>query len=270
MPNLPTLALARWIVKAYNLDDFNLFIIHGTPRIGKSAYGIKAMGQVIDYFWGEDIFEIKGSTADTIRAPYCQKYLGWDPNDCVDIWLDIIGRIPGFIWDDAGYWLFSLNWTDPLLISIQKYMNVIGTDMNNLMLTTPDPEWILSKIATMPGTMRIKIIKRDGGRGDSDSRVFSRRALGYVPWKYPDLKGGGVNKKIEDDFSCKLPEPFYSKWYKPTRERYAQVAKLEMKKELVRQRLRAIERDKPKKRRGRPPKKTDVTPEMVIKAQTRS
>lgn len=267
MPNLPTLALARWIIKAFRLDDFNLFIIHGTPRIGKSAYGIKAMGQVIDYLWGEDIFTIKGSTAASIRAPFCQQYLGWDPNDCVDIWLDIENRIPGFIWDDAGYWLFSLNWTDRLLISIQKYMNVIGTDMNNLMLTTPDPEWILSKIATMPGTMRIKIIKRDGGRGDSDSRVFSRRALGYVPWKYPDLKGGGVNKKIEDDFSCKLPEPFYSKWYKPTRETYAKVAKLEMKRELRRRRLEALERDKPKKRRGRPPK---VTPEMVINAQTDS
>ena len=254
MPNLPSLALARWIVKAYNLDDFNLFIIHGTPRIGKSAYSIKAMGQVLDYFWGEDIFKITGSTADSIRAPNCQKYLGWDPNDNVDNWLNIMNRIPGYIWDDAGYWLFSLNWTDPLLISITKYMNVVGTDINSLMLTSPDPEWILSKIATMPGTMRIKIIKRDGGQGDSDSRVFSRRALGYVPWKYPDLKGGGVNKKLQDDFSCKLPEPFYSKWYKPTREHYAKAAKLEMRAELIR-RAQARETGKGNKKRGRPPKK---------------
>lgn len=266
MPNLPTLALARWIVKAFRLDDFNLFIIHGTPRIGKSAYAVKAMGQVIDYLWGEDIYKITGSTGFR-RAPLCEKYLGWDPNIIVDIWLDIKERIPQFTWDDAGYWLFSLNWTDPLLISVQKYMNVVGTDINNLMMTTPDPEWILSKIASMPGTMRIKIIKRDGGRGDSDSRVFSRRALGYVPWKYPDLKGGGVNKKIEDDFSCKLPDEFY-KWYKPTREFYAQAAKLEMKEELRRRRLRNIEAAKGKKKRGRPRKYTEVTPDMVVKAQT--
>lgn len=266
MPNLPTLALARWIVKAFNLDDFNLFLIHGTPRIGKSAYAIKAMGQVIDYFWGEDIFKISGSSG-FYRAPYCQKYLGWDPNECVDRWLEIGEdvRIPHYTWDDAGYWLFSLNWTDPLLISVQRYMNVVGTDINNLMLTTPDPTWILSKIATMPGTMRIKIIKRRGGREDYDSNVFSRRALGYVPWKYPDLKGGGVNKKIEDDFSCKLPEPFYSKWYKPTRAHYATAAKLEMKAELKRRREKRLAELKGKKRgRGRPrkyaePPKTDKT-----------
>ena len=255
LPNECSLATGRWIVAAYLKDDFNLFIIHGTPRIGKSTYGIKCMGQAVDYLWGEDIFTIKGSTADSIRAPICQKYMGWDPNDNVETWLNIDERIACYQWDDAGYWLFSLNWTDPLLISIQKYFNVIGTDINSMMMTTPAPEWILSKIATMPGTMRIKITKRDGGRSDADSKLYSRRAVGYIPWKYPDLKGGGVNKKIHDEFSCKLPEPFYSKWYKPTREYYAKAAKLEMLEELRRKRLAALEAAKGKKKRGRPPKK---------------
>lgn len=255
MPKRPSLALARWIVDAYRYDDFHLFILHGTPRIGKSSYGIKVMGQVVDYFFGEDIYKVTGSTGFR-RAPICEKYMGWEPSEVVDNWLDIPDgtRIPMYQWDDAGYWLFSLNWTDPLLIAVQQYMNVVGTDMNSMMLTTPDPEWILSKIATMPGTMRIKIIKRDGGGSDADSRLYSRRALGYVPWKYPDLKGGGVNKKLEDDFSCKLPDEFY-KWYKPTREHYAKMAKLAMRDELKRRRVKALERAKGGKKRGRPPKK---------------
>jgi hypothetical protein len=184
--------------------------------------------------------------------------MGWDPVEVVDSWLDIPEgtRIPMYQWDDAGYWLFSLNWTDPLLISVQQYMNVVGTDMNTMILTSPDPQWILSKIATMPGTMRVKIIKRDGGGSDADSRLYSRRALGYVPWKYPDLKGGGVNKKLVDDFSCKLPDEFY-KWYKPTREHYAKRAKLAMREELKRRAVKASERAKGKKKRGRPPKKKD-------------
>ena len=259
MPNECSLALGRWICDAFKYDDFHLFILHGTPRIGKSAYGIKVMGQVVDYFWGEDIFKLAGSTAASIRAPICQKYMGWDPTEVVDNWLDIPEgtRIPMYQWDDAGYWLFSLNWTDPLLISIQQYMNVVGTDMNSMMLTTPDPTWILSKIAKMPGTTRIKIIKRDGGGSDRDSKLYSRRALGYIPWIYPDLKGGGVNKRLEDDFSCKLPEPFYSKWYKPTREHYAKRAKLAMKEELRRRAVKALLAAKGKKRLGRPPKKED-------------
>jgi hypothetical protein len=252
MANLPTLALGRWIEKAFRIDDFNLFILHGKPRIGKSAYAIKSMGQAIDYLYGEDIFKITGSTGFR-RAPICQKYMGWSPTENVDIWWEIVKRICGFIWDDAGYWLFSLNWNDPLLIGVQKYMNVIGTDMNNLLLTTPDPEWILSKMATMPGTMRIKITKRDGGRGDSDSRLYSRRAIGYVPWKYPDLKGGGVNKKLEDDFSCKLPDEFY-KWYKPTREEYARQAKVFLREELKRRALKSFEKAQKKRGPGRPRK----------------
>lgn len=251
MPNLPSFALARKIVRAFRVDDFMLLIIYGTPRIGKSAYGIKVMGQVIDYLWGEDIYKLSGNGSH-VRAPICQKYMGWDPEDNVNNWFEIIKRIPGYIWDDAGYWLFSLNWTDPLLISVQQYMNVVGTDMNSLMLTTPDPEWILSKIATMPGTIRIKITKRDGGQGDNDSRIYSRRAVGYVPYKYPDLKKGGVNKILTDEFSCKLPDPFYSKWYKPTREYYAKAAKLAMRAELKRR--NEARQKKGKRGRGRPRK----------------
>ena len=246
MPELPTLALARKICRNYIRDDFNLVIIYGPPRIGKSAYAIKVMGQVLTYLTGEDIYEPR----------ICQKYLGWDPHENVDRWLDIYKRIPVYTWDDAGYWLFSLNWTDPLLIAVQQYMNVVGTDMNTLILTTPDPTWILSKIANMPGTIKLNIIKRQGGIADSDSLLFSRRAVGYKLWKYPDGKGGGVNKIMEDEFSCKLPDPFYSEWYKPTREAYAHAAKVAMKKELTRRssaQRRKEARDK--KKGGRPPKK---------------
>ena len=150
MPELPTLALARKICRNYIRDDFNLVIIYGPPRIGKSAYAIKVMGQVLTYLTGENIYEPRT----------CQKYLGWDPRENVNRWLELYKRIPVYTWDDAGYWLFSLNWTDPLLIAVQQYMNVVGTDMNTLILTTPDPTWILSKIANMPGTIKLNIIKR--------------------------------------------------------------------------------------------------------------
>ena len=223
-------------------DDFNLVIICGPPRIGKSAYAIKVMGQVLEYLTGEDIYDPR----------ICQRYLGWDPHENVDRWLDIFKRVPVFTWDDAGYWLFSLNWTDPLLIAVQQYMNVVGTDMNTLILTTPDPTWILSKIANMPGTLKVHITKRGGGEPDSDSNRFSRRAIAYKPWKYPDGKGGGVNKVIMDEYSCKLPEPFYSEWYKPTREAYAYNAKMAMKKELLRRTAVQLRKEARDKKRVKP------------------
>jgi len=50
-------------------DDFNLVIISGPPRIGKSAYAIKVMGQVLEYLKGVDIYEI--TEGEKTRAPIC-------------------------------------------------------------------------------------------------------------------------------------------------------------------------------------------------------
>ena len=38
LPELPDTALARRIVKAFINDDFNICIVHGNLRIGKSLY----------------------------------------------------------------------------------------------------------------------------------------------------------------------------------------------------------------------------------------
>lgn len=225
MAPLPKSALARRIIRNYTRDDFNCFIIHGTPRIGKSAYIIKVMAQVAMYLWGQD----------WDRWKYFKPYFGWDPEENVERWIDLDERIPFFTWDDAGYWLFSLNWTDPLLQAIQKYFNVIGTDINTIILTTPSPTWILSKIAGMPGTLRTKIIKRDGGISDAPSKMYSRLALTYEPWRSPDLKKHGVNKRFKDEFNCLIPDEIYKEYY-PIRKAYAKRAKIAIREALLIQR----------------------------------
>jgi hypothetical protein len=206
-------------------DDFNSIIIHGTPRIGKSAYIIKVMAQVMDYLWG----------IDANRWKHFKPYFGWDPEENVERWINLTERLPMFVWDDAGYWLHSLNWTDPLLQAIQKYFNVIGTDINTIILTTPSPTWILSKIAGMPGTLRTKIVKRDGGIGDNPTRLYSRLALTYEPWYSPDLKKHGVNKRFKDNFNCYIPDEIYKEYY-PIRKAYAMKAKLAIREALLIQR----------------------------------
>ena len=220
MAPLPTLALARRICSAYLKDDFMLVIIYGELRMGKSAYALKVLGQVYDYLKDRPL------SIDLV-----DQYLGWHPAEVVDDWFDIEKRIPMYIWDDAGYWLFSLQWHDPLLIAVQRYMNVIGTDMNTLVLTTPDPTWILKKIVAMPGAIRVKVYKRDGGQYDNPSRLYSRHARGYKPYRSPDLKKTGVNRILDDDFSCYIPDDVYAVYF-PKREHYARMAKLEIRKVL--------------------------------------
>lgn len=223
MPQLPSLALARVIVRSFLNDDFHPIIVYGDLRMGKSTYALKSLGQALDYLFGIEQLEPK----------HIRRFMGWNPEEVVNQWMSEEKRNPCFIWDDAGYWLHSMKWTDPVLISIQQYMNVIGTDYNCFILTTPDPTWILSKIANMPGMIRIKIVKRDGttNMGAPDSVLYSRRAVGYKPWKSPDLKRGGVNKVLIDDFSCKMEQTLYD-YYKPIRDQYARDAKKEIIKNL--------------------------------------
>lgn len=223
MAPLPTLSLAEDIVRCFLKDDFMLVIIYGNLRMGKSAYALKVLGEVYDYLRGRPL------SIDLVKD-----YLGWHPVDVIDAWLDIEKRIPMYIWDDAGYWLFALQWHDPLLISIQRYMNVIGTDMNTLILTTPDPTWILKKIVGMPGAIRIKVYKRDGGKSDAPSKLYARHARGYKPYRAPDLKKTGVNRYLDDDFSCYIPDDVYA-YYFPNRQHYAKMAKLEIRKTLMAQ-----------------------------------
>ncbi len=231
MAKLPKSALARRIIKNYERDEFNNVIIHGTPRIGKSAYIIKVLAQVAMYLWGQD----------WDRWKYYKPYFGWDPSENVDRWIDITERIPMFVWDDAGYWLHSLNWTDPLLQAIQKYFNVIGTDINTIILTTPSPAWILSKIAKMPGTLRTKIVKRQGGISDAPSVKWGRLAITYEPWQTPDMKKHGVNKRFKDNYNCMIPDEIYKEYY-PIRKHYAMQAKIAIREALnVQRRMQSIE-----------------------------
>jgi hypothetical protein len=225
MAKLPKSAMARRIIRNYERDDFNIFIIHGTPRIGKSAYVIKVMMQVAMYLWGDE----------WTKWRQFKPYFGWDPDEISETWYMLEERIPFFNWDDAGYWLHSLNWTDPLLQAIQKYFNVIGTDINTVLMTTPSPTWILSKIAGMPGVMRSKVVKRDGGVSDAPSKVYARLALTYEPWRSPDLKSHGVNKRFKDTYNCLIPDEIYKEYY-PIRKHYAKQAKIQIRETLMLQR----------------------------------
>lgn len=218
MPELPSLALSRRILKYHFNDGFVPVIIYGELRAGKSAYAMKVVIEILSYLFGWKI--------DYKRI---REYWGFHPRDVVSTWLRKGDKkSPVYVWDDAGFWLFSMDWNDPLLISILKYLNVIGTDYASLILTTPDPSWVLSKFQTLHGMIRVKIVHaagRDTLDPDlPDSIKFKRLATGYKPYRSPDFKKTGVNKVFKDTFSCKIPDDLY-KDYQPERDHYAKLAK---------------------------------------------
>lgn len=216
----PTSELAWYIINAWYNDIFMLPIIYGEPRIGKSVYALKVLNQVYDYIWGWDKWRVY------------EECLGFKPDEVLLQWKSLDRKIPGYIWDDAGCWLFTLDYQDPLLKEIQRYMNLLSTDIQCLILTTPDPRWILNKIGGMPGSKWIKILRKYSDYRHlgpwPDSVRFGRMAKLYNPFIAPDLKKTGVSKpRIQDEFSCRLDDDLYE-YYKPRREHYATEVKKRM------------------------------------------
>lgn len=231
----PTSELARMIINSYFNDDFMLIIVYGPPRCGKSVYALKVMIQVYDYLWGWDKWKVY------------ENCMGWKPEEVINRWCMIEDKLPSYCWDDAGCWLFTLSWNDPVLQEVQRYSNVVGTDIQALMLTTPSPDWILNKIGKMPGAYWVKIDKRDGGGTSKlgrlpDSKRYARLATVYKPFKTADLKSQRVRKKVYDEFSCKLDDDLYAE-YNPTREKYAKLVRLSMKKAMLKQMGKASDTD---------------------------
>lgn len=243
MPAIPSLALARRIVKSYMNDSFLCVIIEGEERIGKTTLATKALNQALAYL-----------TNKQIRENNWRNYMGWNASEVIEQWYSKPSNKKeiGFIWDDAGMWLNALQWSDPVLIQIQRYMNIIGTDYSFFCMTTPKASWILNKINGIPGIIKV-IVKRTMGEDTigemEESTKWARVGKGYKPWWSPDTKRSGVRKILEDDFSCKMPDEMYA-WYKPLRERYNDEIKKYMRHEMISQIRKGALRDLQQKTKG--------------------
>ncbi len=226
MGKLPSLTLARKICRWYLNDQFKAVIIYGDLRIGKSTYALKVMGQVYDYLYGEPL-----------SSELVDFYMGWHPADVIRRWrgIKLIARnkrkIPVYTWDDAGVWLFSLDYHDPLLKAIQRYMNLIGTDMACLIMTTPDPSFILSKIRRLPGLIRIHV-KPATSQDKEWPNNADRIAIAYQKSFLPDERKFYMRKLWIDRFRAVLPDDIYD-YYTPIREKYTEMAKEMMWEALI-------------------------------------
>lgn len=206
--------------KAYYRDEFKLFIIYGPLGIGKSAYALKVAHEVYDGSW------------DQVKA-----HVVFHPEDFVNRCLDMSEkgkRDKVLIWDDAGLWLFAMDFTNPFIKAILKYMNVARTNWGALILTSPTPTWVLYKMRTFPQLINIKITKKQDETQPGNT-TYRRPRIGraYRSWVAPDLKKQGVHTIYEDEYDATLPNDVYWDWYKPLRDSYAKQAAIMMKSELA-------------------------------------
>lgn len=217
------LAGASLIDRLFYDNEATVMITYGGfLGTGKSAYDIKTMAEALGSHPG---WEDNEPDYEAVKS-----HLVFPPKDFVDRVLKMNKREKCITWDDMGLWLFVLDWYDPFVKAVCKYLNVARTDFALIKGNTPSPKMVAKRIQTFPELIRVKITKL-GSNIKNPSKP--RRATAYQVWTTPDLRKTGVRKLFRDTYSAMMPDDFYFKWYEPLRRRYTTVAKELMQKELT-------------------------------------
>lgn len=193
---------AHRIKEVYKANECQNFIVYGPTGVGKTSYALQTLMEVY-------------GTAD---PDILKNYVFFNPLEFLKAMKSFRGgkKVPAVSWDDAGVWLYYLDFHNPVVKSISKMFQLIRTRTSSVILTTPNPTLILGKIRNFPQTITIKVKKSwEQPRTLKDLRT----ATAYRSFMLPDLQKWRVQKVYEDDFGVYLPNDLY-KWYVAEREGY--------------------------------------------------
>jgi len=209
------LAGAKFIIELFDNDEFKPILIQGDHGFGKSSYANTLIAEV---------HSINNGGKPDWNA--VKDYIGYDPEEVLDDLESIpIGeRWYVYHWDDSGTWLHSLDFQDPFVKAVGKYMHVARTDLACMIFSTIRVEDISSKIRGIRNAIIVDITKEGIEPKSSEPlRRNIRTARAYIlrkTWKGREWK----DYQWQERFNCHVPDSFY-RWYKPKRDEYAARAK---------------------------------------------
>lgn len=183
------LRLAEKIIHETRYDGFFSMVVDGVQRTGKTSYVSKGLA------YANGKWELR-------PVPHCvepdfesvKPWIIFKPKEFLDLVLEVDEKERCLIWDDAGYWLFSLDWYDPFVKAVSKWIQIAGTQFACIILTTPQKSLISSKVLTALVNHYTCRITKAGS--DTDRRRM-RIAKAYQTWDYPDGRRGGCPQKVE-------------------------------------------------------------------------
>jgi len=125
-------------------------------------------------------------------------------------------RAPALLWDDAGVWLFALDWNTTFVKAVAKVLQVSATAVCLLLFTTPTPSMIIKRVRDIEGILFAKIVQ------PNSKRPTARRARIYRLTSNP-LGFRSAKLIAEDRYDVMLPDDIYN-WYFPLRQSYLREA----------------------------------------------
>lgn len=250
-PHYELMYISNKILDWYINEEMGVIIIHGQTGYGKSSYAGICCAEVYGYY--ENLEENPDKFKTTWEQPDKTFYYDWDaakkhivftPREFVELnrQTKIMDRM--IWWDDAGYHLNALDYSDRLIKKIGKWMELGRSKYAGIVLTCSDLRQVLSKIRDIPHVSTIKIIKgATPSRGSQDYKSKKDRRLAKIhrSWVTEDLKKSGKEREFFDVFDAHLPgeynpyrnikKGFYG-WYKPYRDSFEKQATDDIADEL--------------------------------------
>jgi hypothetical protein len=233
-------ALTEVICKANRPpEEFFVTIVYGASGLGKSTYQCKVTAEVMKNLAPK----ILGHELTVEQSwELTKKLIVYHPDRFFSK-LDEIesrwGSSPILNWDDGGLWLFAMSYNEPFVKEFLEWLNVARTTIKGtLIISTPTPFMVLRKLREFPNSISVKIVKAKGEddtyrNPETDKWTWMRIAKGYRNWMSADWKKTGVRSKLEDIFSCRMPDEFFE-WYQPVRKAYEQMARARMREKWER------------------------------------
>ena len=207
------------LIRLYEQDEFIPYTVFGGLGYGKSSYAIQCLALAYGLKKGNNRPDWEAVKSRIVFTP--------------EEFLSVVSkkykrRDIAIIWDDAGVWLNSLDYYKPLVKAVTKYLSVARTDFGSIIFTTPNPGWLTKKVRMMSSARLVRInkyatIKYDKKDGDQNYYRY-RNAIVYQLWESPDGKRNGAKTIYNDKFNANLPDDVYE-WYKPKRDKYAEIVK---------------------------------------------
>jgi len=195
------LTLTEYIEKMYRMGRTTNMILYGEPRIGKSVYCIKVLKQ---------LYPAKGEW---------KKHVVFRPQQFIAYMNQRLmtgTKSKGVVWDDAGLWLFALDWNDPRVKAVMKLMQVSGVATAWLAMTTPAVSMIIKKALNIEGILVGKVMKQSGKSDTQRTVKIYKNSIAAWGKRY-------VKQIMEDSYNVMLDNEDYN-YYFPMRQQYLQEA----------------------------------------------